>query len=73
LRQPDFIERPGLRLDFVAREAVELFGANAELRFEARNLLRQDYEEAQRFEDRRLFINKYDLGATFSLGISFNL
>jgi TonB-dependent receptor len=73
LRQPDFIERPGLRLDFVAREAVELFGADAEIRFEARNLLRQDYEEAQRFEDRRLFINRYDLGATFSLGISFNL
>ncbi|HEX8443263.1 MAG TPA: TonB-dependent receptor [Allosphingosinicella sp.] len=72
-RQPDIIEKPGFRLDFVAREAVELFGANAEIRFEARNLLRQDYEEFQKFEDRRIDINRYDLGATFSLGISFNL
>jgi TonB-dependent receptor len=72
-RQPDIIEKPGLRLDFVAREAVELFGANAEIRFEARNLLRQNYEEFQEFEDRRIDINRYDLGATFSLGISFNL
>ena len=72
-RQPDIIEKPGFRLDLVAREQVELFGADAELRFEARNLLRQDYEEFQEFEDRRIDINRYDLGATFSLGISFNL
>jgi outer membrane receptor protein involved in Fe transport len=72
-RQPDFIEKPGFRLDFVAREQVQFLGANAEIRFEARNLLRQDYEEFQEFEDRRIDINRYDLGATFSLGISFNL
>jgi outer membrane receptor protein involved in Fe transport len=72
-RQPDIIEKPGFRLDFVAREAVELFGANAEIRFEARNLLRTEYQEFQRFEENRIDINRYDLGATFSLGISFNL
>jgi hypothetical protein len=72
-RQPDIIEKPGLRLDFVAREQVELFGANAEIRFEARNLLRQNYEEFQQFENNRIDLNRYDLGATFSLGISFNL
>jgi outer membrane receptor protein involved in Fe transport len=72
-RQPDLIEKPGFRLDLVAREQVKFFGADAEIRFEARNLLREDYEEFQKFEDRRIDINRYDLGATFSLGISFNL
>ena len=73
LRQPDITEKPGFRLDLVAREQVNFLGADAEIRFEARNLLRQDYEEFQKFEDRRIDINRYDLGATFSLGISFNL
>jgi hypothetical protein len=73
LRQPDITEKPGFRLDLVAREQVKFLGADAEIRFEARNLLRQDYEEFQKFEDRRIDINRYDLGATFSLGISFNL
>jgi TonB-dependent receptor len=72
-RQPDIIEKPGFRLDFVAREQVNLLGADAEIRFEARNLLRQEYEEFQQFEGNRIDINRYDLGATFSLGISFNL
>jgi hypothetical protein len=38
-RQPDFTEHPGIRLDVVAREEVPLFGLNAELKLEARNLL----------------------------------
>ena len=72
-RQPDLIEEPGFRLDFVAREQVEFLGAQAEIRFEARNLLGQDYEEFQEFEDNRIEVNSYDVGRTFSLGISFKL
>jgi outer membrane receptor protein involved in Fe transport len=70
LRQPDIIEKPGLRIDFVAREEFPLFGATAELKFEARNLLGRDYEEYQAFEDNRIEINSYDLGRTVSLGLS---
>jgi outer membrane receptor protein involved in Fe transport len=72
-RQPDIIEEPGFRLDFVAREQVQLFGATAEIRFEARNLLGQDYEEFQQVGDNRIEINSYDVGRTFSLGIGFKL
>jgi outer membrane receptor protein involved in Fe transport len=70
LRQPDIIEKPGLRIDFVAREEFPLFGANAELKFEARNLLGQDYEEFQQSGTNRIEINSYDAGRTASLGLS---
>jgi TonB-dependent receptor len=70
-RQPDIIEEPGLRVDFVAREEIDFLGVPAEIRFEARNILGQDYEEFQEFEDNRISINSYDVGRTFSLGIGF--
>jgi TonB-dependent receptor len=70
LRQPDIIERPGLRVDFVAREEFPLFGAQAELKFEARNLLGRDYEEFQQSGDARIDVNSYDVGRTVSLGLS---
>jgi outer membrane receptor protein involved in Fe transport len=69
-RQPDFIEHPGVRLDFVLRQEVPLFGARAELKFEARNLLGQDYREFQQAGANRIDINSYALGQTFSLGMT---
>jgi outer membrane receptor protein involved in Fe transport len=71
LRQPDIIEKPGLRLDFVAREAIDFLGKQAEIKLEARNLLGQDYEEFQQFEGNRIDINSYDVGRTVSVGLSF--
>ncbi len=47
-----------------------MFGTNAELKFEARNLLGQDYEEFQEFGENRIDINSYDVGRTVSLGLS---
>ncbi|HLL59903.1 MAG TPA: TonB-dependent receptor, partial [Allosphingosinicella sp.] len=70
LRQPDIIEKPGFRLDFVAREEIPLFGTTAELKFEARNILGQDYEEFQQSGDNRIDVNSYDVGRTFSMGLS---
>lgn len=72
LRQPDIIERPGVRLDFVARQEVRVLGTRAELKFEARNLLGTDYEEFQAIDGNRVDINSYQLGRTFSLGVTFN-
>lgn len=69
-RQPDIVERPGLRLDFVAREAVRFLGRDAEIKLEARNLLGQDYEEYQEYEGNRIDINSYRVGRTVSLGLS---
>jgi TonB-dependent receptor len=69
LRQPDFIERPGLRLDFVLRQEARLLGTRLEFKFEARNILGTDYEEFQEFGDNRIEINSYDVGRTFSLSV----
>jgi outer membrane receptor protein involved in Fe transport len=72
-RLPDLIERPGVRFDIVARQGFTVGGGEFELKFEARNLLRTGYREFQDFENRRVFVNRYDLGRIFSLGISARL
>lgn len=71
--QPDILERPGIGLDFVAREGFTLMGRDLELKFEARNLLRKRYEEFQELGDNKVFYNRYRIGTTFSLGASLKL
>lgn len=68
--QPDIYERPGLRLDLVARQGVSLFGLESELKLEARNLTGQSYKEYQRSGDNVVFYNLYDRGTTVSVGWS---
>jgi TonB-dependent receptor len=68
--QEDIFEEPGFRLDFVARQAIPLFGVQTELSFEARNLLGENYEEYQPLGDGRIETNTYDLGRSFSFGLS---
>ena len=70
LRQPDIVERPGLRLDFVLRQEVPIFGVNAEFKLEARNLTGQDYEEFQQVDGNRIEVNSYEVGQSFSLGVT---
>jgi TonB-dependent receptor len=70
-RQPDIIERPGLRIDLVARQAVPLFGGEAELQFEARNIFGTDFREFQESGDNIIFTNLYEVGTSFSLGVNF--
>jgi len=72
LRQPDIVERPGLRLDFVLRQEIPIFGVRTEFKFEARNLLGQDYEEYQQAGDNRIDINSYTVGTSFSLGATIH-
>jgi TonB-dependent receptor len=69
--QPDIIEKPGLRLDFVAREGVKIAGVEAEISFEARNLTGTKYQEFQRSGDNVIFSNLYKLGTSVELGVSF--
>jgi outer membrane receptor protein involved in Fe transport len=68
--QPDVIERPGIQLDFVAREGVDVFGKKLELKIEARNLLGTSHREYQRAGDRSIDINTYDVGTTFAASAS---
>ena len=71
--QPDIREYPGIQLDFVAREGVTLLGREVELKFEARNLTGERYEEYQESGDTRIFFNRYKRGTSFSLGASLKL
>lgn len=68
-RQPDIIEKPGIKLDFVAREEVHLYHVPLELKFEARNLTATRYQEFQTLGSNRIDVNTYDVGRSFSLGI----
>lgn len=71
---PDVVERPGIRLDFVARQGVQLLGSEIELKFEARNLTGTKYQEFQTFANgNRVDINRYDVGRTISLSASLKL
>ena len=68
--QPDVIESPGLRLDFVWREGFDLFGAEMEAKFEARNIFGRGHEEFQQSGDNRIDINSYEVGRSFGASIS---
>ncbi|SKB29920.1 TonB-dependent receptor domain-containing protein [Sphingopyxis flava] len=68
--QPDLLEKPGLSLDFVARQGLMLMGKEIELKFEARNLTGRRYQEVQEAGDNRVYFNRYKLGRVFSLSAS---
>ncbi|MBM4215000.1 MAG: TonB-dependent receptor [Gammaproteobacteria bacterium] len=67
---PDVIESPGVNVDFVARQGLELFGKEVEFKFEARNLLRREYREFQERGGNRVFFNRHDAGTKFSFAVS---
>ncbi|MDF2494671.1 TonB-dependent receptor [Sphingomonas sp.] len=69
--QPDIIERPGIRVDFVARQTVDFLGTKVEIKGEARNLSGTKYQEYQTFDGgRRVYINRFEQGRLFTLGAS---
>jgi TonB-dependent receptor len=71
VRLPDLIERPGIRLDVVARQGIPVLGKQVELKFEARNLTGTGYREFQSFANgTTVDINRYRLGRIFTLGAS---
>lgn len=73
LRQPDIIEKPGIRLDFVAREEADFLGRTVEIKFEARNLTGTDYQEYQQAGSTRIETNSYKVGTSLTLGIGVKL
>lgn len=70
--QPDIYEVPGVGFDVVARQGVNLFGIDAELKFTARNILGTKYQEFQQDGDNRIYYNRYAVGTQTSIGIGFN-
>ena len=71
--QPDVLERPGLRLDFVAREGFKFLNRELELKFEARNLTGERHEEFQESGSNRIERNTYDLGRVFNLSATIKM
>lgn len=67
--QPDIFAYPGIRVDFVARQGIEVAGRELELKFEARNLTGQKYEEYQSTAGNRVDINTYDVGRSFNVSV----
>jgi uncharacterized protein YheU (UPF0270 family) len=70
--QPDIKERPGIQLDFVAREGFKLGGKEAELKFEVRNLTNTIYQERQESGKNVIFYNRYKQGISASIGVEIN-
>ncbi len=68
---PDFIEKPGVRLDVVFRQAIPVGSGEFELKAEARNITGTDYRETQDFGNGNVVqVNSYEQGTVFSLGAS---
>ena len=67
--QPDFVEDPGLTVDLVARSEVKI-GIPMTLSFEARNIFGRDNFEFQELGDNRIEFNTFDVGTSFSVGLS---
>jgi TonB-dependent receptor len=70
--QPDIKEKPGIQLDFVAREGFKLGGTEGELKFEVRNLTNTKYQELQENGENKIFYNRYKQGISASIGFEIN-
>ncbi|WP_336987063.1 TonB-dependent receptor domain-containing protein [Altererythrobacter aquiaggeris] len=67
---PDIVEYPGLKVDFVVRQLATVFGQDFEIKGEVRNIFGRSFQEYQTNGTNRIEINSYDLGTSFSLGVS---
>ncbi|WP_340588781.1 TonB-dependent receptor domain-containing protein [Erythrobacter alti] len=67
---PDIVEDPGLTVDLVYRQGLDLFGAAAEFKLEARNILGRGHEEFQTNGVERAEINSYNVGTSLAASLS---
>lgn len=67
---PDIIEDPGLTVDLVFRQGLDLFGTETELKLEARNILGRGNQEFQTNGTQRIEVNTYDVGTELSASVS---
>ena len=67
---PDIVEDPGLRVDLVYRQELDVFALPVELKLEARNIFGRDHFEYQSNGEKRIEINTYEVGQSFGLSLS---
>ncbi len=70
LNLPNLTQDPGLRVDFVYRQTFTIRDLEFTGSFEARNLNGIQSREYQESNGKRFNTNTYDLGRTFSLGLT---
>ncbi len=68
-REPDYIQEPGVFLDFVYRKDFDVAGREMGFSLEVRNLLNTDFDEYQELGN-KIRINNYDLGSSVSVGLT---
>lgn len=68
--EPDYIQDPGVILDFNYRRQLTLGGRPLTFTVRAENLLGEDYDEYQQASGGEVIINRYDLGTSLTFGLS---
>lgn len=68
-REPDYIQDPGIFLDFVYRKDFEYAGRDLGFSLELRNLLNTEYDEFQELGN-KILINNYQLGSSASVSLT---
>lgn len=69
--QPDIKEKPGVQLDFVARQGLTLPGGiSSELKLEARNILGRKFQEYQQAEGNKVYYNRYKIGTSIAASLT---
>lgn len=68
-REPDYVQDPGVFLDFVYRKDFEVGGRDMGFAIELRNLLNTGYDEFQELGN-KILINNYDLGSSASVSLT---
>ena len=68
-REPDYIQEPGVFLDFVYRKDFTVMDRDMGFALELRNLLSTDFDEYQELGN-KIRINNYDLGSSASVSLT---
>ena len=69
VREPDYVQEPGVFLDFVYRRDFDVMGRELGLALEFRNLLGTDFDEHQELGN-TIRINTYELGSSASASLT---
>ena len=68
-REPDFVQEPGVFLDFVYRKDFTVMDRDLGFALELRNLLGTDFDEYQELGN-KIRVNQYDLGTSGSISLT---
>ncbi|MEL7168154.1 MAG: TonB-dependent receptor, partial [Bacteroidota bacterium] len=68
---PDIFEQPSPQLDFTFSQG--LFDNTIRVKLGVKNLLNEDYDESYEFEGETFAFSRYNLGRSYSFGVTYSL